>query len=55
VVLGAVADLTAVWEAVDLLCGLLAIPNLLALMLLAPEVMHLLRNWAKRKVKTEKN
>ena len=49
VVLGAVADLTAVWEAVDLLCGLLAIPNLLALILLAPEVLYLLRQWLGKK------
>lgn len=45
IVLGAVADLTAVWEAVDLLCALLAIPNLLALMLLSPEALWLLRSW----------
>jgi len=51
VVLGAVADLTAVWELVDLLCGLLAIPNLLALLLLAPEVLYLLRTWLKKKSK----
>ena len=43
---GAVADLTAVWEIVDLLCGLLAIPNLLALLLLSPEVLFLLRRWS---------
>lgn len=55
VVLGAVADLTAVWEAVDLLCGLLAIPNLLALILLAPEVLYLLRQWlGKKNKKNEK-
>lgn len=55
VVLGAVADLTAVWEVVDLLCGLLAIPNLLALMLLSPEVLHLLRRWlGKKNKKSEK-
>jgi AGCS family alanine or glycine:cation symporter len=56
VVLGAVADLTAVWEVVDLLCALLALPNLPALMLLSPEVLYLLRTWmkkAKKKQKTE--
>ena len=42
---GAVSDLTAVWEVVDLLCGLLALPNLLALVLLSPEVLFLLRKW----------
>ena len=55
VVLGAVADLTAVWELVDLLCGLLAIPNLLALMLLSPEVLRLLRGWLKKKCKNSEN
>lgn len=59
IIVGAVADLTAVWEVVDLLCGLLALPNLLALMLLSPEVLWLLRRWQdrspKRKLKTVKN
>lgn len=59
IIVGAVADLTAVWEVVDLLSGLLALPNLLALMLLSPEVLWLLRTWLgkspKRKIKTAKN
>ena len=59
IIVGAVADLTAVWEVVDLLSGLLALPNLLALMLLSPEVLWLLRRWQnklpKRKIKTVKN
>ncbi len=42
---GATADLTAVWEVVDLLSGLLALPNLFALVLLSPEVLWLLRQW----------
>ncbi len=45
VILGAVADLSAVWELVDLLNGLLAVPNLIALLLLSPEVLRLLRQW----------
>lgn len=48
ILVGAVADLTAVWEVVDLLSGLLALPNLLALMLLSPEVLWLLRTWLKK-------
>ena len=48
VILGAVADLSAVWELVDLLNGLLAIPNLAALLLLSPEVLRLLEPWATR-------
>ena len=48
VILGAVADLSAVWELVDLFNGLLAIPNLLALLLLSPEALRLLRDWTRR-------
>ena len=59
VILGAVSDLRAVWEVVDLLCGLLALPNLLALLLLSPEVLWLLKKWTKEsaeiKSKTVKN
>ena len=43
---GAVSDLTAVWEIVDLVSGLLALPNLFALMLLSPEALYLLRQWS---------
>ncbi|HIT02389.1 MAG TPA: sodium:alanine symporter family protein [Candidatus Enterenecus merdae] len=49
VMLGAVADLSAVWELVDLLNGLLAIPNLLALLLLSPEALHLLGRWLRER------
>lgn len=48
IILGAVADLTAVWELVDLFNGLLALPNLLALLLLSPEALWLLRDWTDR-------
>ena len=49
VILGAVADLSAVWELVDLLNGLLAVPNLAALLLLSPEVLRLLGLWMARR------
>lgn len=58
IIVGAVADLTAVWEVVDLLSGLLALPNLLALLLLSPEVLWLLERWLgvrKRNLKDMKN
>jgi AGCS family alanine or glycine:cation symporter len=45
VVLGSVADLTSVWYLVDILNGLLAIPNLAALLLLSPEVFRQLKRW----------
>ena len=48
IIVGAVADLTAVWEVVDLLSGLLALPNLLALLLLSPEVLWLMHGWIKK-------
>ena len=49
IIVGAVADLTAVWKVVDLLTGLLALPNLLALMLLSPEALWLLRRWVEKR------
>ena len=54
VVLGAVGDLTAVWQLVDVFNGLLAAVNLPALLLLSPEALYLLRSWlAERKKKRE--
>jgi len=54
VILGAVADLTSVWQLVDTFNGLLAVVNLPALLLLSPEALHLLRDWlARRKKKRE--
>ena len=49
IIVGAVADLTAVWKVVDLLTGLLALPNLLALLLLSPEALWLLRRWEEKR------
>ena len=45
IVLGAVGDVTAVWQAVDVFSGLLAVVNLPALLLLSPEALYLLRVW----------
>ncbi|MBQ5660468.1 MAG: alanine:cation symporter family protein [Lachnospiraceae bacterium] len=55
IILGSVADLKSVWEVVDLLSGLLAIPNLLALLLLSPEALWLLRGWQKETVSSYGN
>ena len=49
VVAGAVGDLAAVWELVDLCNGLLAIPNLATLLLLSPVVLRTLNEWLKKK------
>lgn len=51
VVFGSVGDLTSVWLLVDVFNGLLAVPNLLALMLLSPEVLRQLRGWLDRRKK----
>ena len=40
---GAVADLSLVWDISDTLNGLMAIPNLIALLLLSPVVIKLTR------------
>ena len=45
IVLGAVGDVTAVWQVVDVFSGLLAVVNLPALLLLSPEALYLLRVW----------
>ena len=53
IILGAVGDLTAVWQLVDAFNGFLALVNLPALLLLSPEALHLLRTWlADRKART---
>lgn len=58
IMLGAVGDVTAVWQLVDAFNGLLAAVNLPALLLLSPEALHLLRVWLearKRKMGIGKN
>lgn len=46
IVLGAVADAGWVWQLVDLCNALMALPNLTALILLAPQASALLLDWA---------
>ena len=45
IVVGAVADLTLAWNISDTMNGLMAIPNLLALLLLSPVVVKLTREY----------
>lgn len=45
ILLGSVWDLKSVWLLVDIFNGLLALPNLTALLLLSPEVLRILRRW----------
>lgn len=51
IIFGAVADLAMVWELVDLFNALLAIPNLIAVLLLSPEALWCLREWMERQKK----
>ena len=54
IILGAVGDVTAVWQVVDVFNGLLAAVNLPVLLLLSPEALYLLRTWLEgRKKKRE--
>lgn len=55
IILGAVGDVTAVWQLVDVFSGLLAAVNLPALLLLSPEALHLLRTWLAQREKNQKN
>lgn len=45
IIFGAVGDITAVWQLVDVFNGLLLAVNLPALLLLSPEAVHLLHTW----------
>ena len=55
IILGAVGNLTTVWQLVDAFNGLLAAVNLPALLLLSPEALYLLHTWlAGQKKKREK-
>ena len=55
ILLGAVGDVTAVWQVVDVFNGLLAAVNLPALLLLSPEALHLLRTWLEGQKKKQEN
>lgn len=49
IVLGCLGDVTAVWQLVDVIDGLLALPNLTALLLLSPAALGLIRNFVRSK------
>ena len=48
IIFGAVGDVTAVWQLVDVFNGLLLAVNLPALLLLSPEAAYLLRVWLEK-------
>ncbi|MCC8122956.1 MAG: sodium:alanine symporter family protein [Oscillospiraceae bacterium] len=45
IVVGSIGDISLVWQMSDIFNGLMALPNLLALLLLSPEALDLLRRW----------
>lgn len=47
-VIGACVEMTAAWSISDLLNGLMAIPNLIAVLILSPKVIELTRSYCKR-------
>lgn len=47
-VVGALLDFSAVWSLCDLINGLMAIPNIIALFLLAPKVFAITKNYTRR-------
>lgn len=42
---GSIGDMTAMWQMADIFNGLMALPNLLALLMLSPEALELLQRW----------
>ncbi|MBQ8171854.1 MAG: sodium:alanine symporter family protein [Oscillospiraceae bacterium] len=46
--IGAVIDFSAAWSISDMINGLMAIPNLIALFLLSPKVFEITRNYCRR-------
>ena len=48
VVVGSVGDVSGVWQVADICNGLMAAPNLLALLLLSPQALEELRRWTGR-------
>ena len=52
--IGALLDFSAVWGLCDLINGLMALPNLLALFILSPKVFEITRNYALRTFKGAK-
>lgn len=46
IVFGSLGELSSVWQLTDLCNGVLALPNLIALLLLSPEALSLIRKWS---------
>ncbi len=54
IVVGSVGESAAVWQLTDIFNGLMALPNLLALLALGGEALALLRPWQERRDGREK-
>lgn len=54
VVMGSVGDMSSVWQLADVFNGLMALPNLAALVLLLPEALLLLNQWKEQQVARRK-
>ncbi len=51
VVVGSVGEVGAVWQVADICNGMMALPNLAALLLLSPEALRLITQWAEAQKK----
>ena len=49
IVMGSVGDVAVVWQLADIFNGLMALPNLCALLALSPEALSLLKSWTEAK------
>ena len=49
IVAGSVGDVAVVWQLADIFNGLMALPNLCALLALSPEALSLLKSWTEAK------
>ena len=47
--MGSVGDVAVVWQLADIFNGLMALPNLCALLALSPEALSLLKSWTEAK------
>ena len=50
IVVGSAGNMSAVWQMADIFNGLMALPNLTAILLLSPEALALWRAWAEKRM-----
>lgn len=51
IIVGSLGEVGAVWQVADICNGMMALPNLIALLLLSPEALHLLSSWTNKQKK----